>query len=118
MVKRVVAIPTDAGRAPSHLPTSFSHKGENKPWPLAASRRTGSLTDVHRDVEPQGCRDAMDSFQRKGETVHTPPGTPSSGPAKYMWSLGQFSKKDHWMEKDSWIDLDRGYLGSEKASFI
>lgn len=50
--------------------------------------------------------------------MNIPPGTPSSSPAKKMWSLEQFPKKDHWMEKDSWMDLDHGYWGSEKVSFI
>lgn len=45
--KGVMAIPTDAGRVPSHLPDSFSHRGENKPQPLVTSRRVGSLVDVH-----------------------------------------------------------------------
>lgn len=35
VVKGVMVIPTDAGRAPPHLPASISHRGENNPslWP-------------------------------------------------------------------------------------
>lgn len=57
---------------PPHSPTG----GEYKSQALATSRRTGSLVDIHWDREPEGCRDAMDSFQRKGDPVHAPPEMP------------------------------------------
>jgi len=72
----LMAILLDAGRLTSHLPTTLSHRGENEPQALVTFRRTGSLVDVHCDGELQGCRDAMDCFQRKKRPVRALTGTP------------------------------------------
>lgn len=76
VVKVVMVILPKAGRLPSHLPTLFSYRGENELQASATSRRMGSLLDVHWDEEPQGCRGALGFFQRKEESMRTPPGTP------------------------------------------